>query len=160
MISTIKKLSRLGLVAATLIFAVGCVQHAANAPRVADKTIDTTHSRAELVLASDKLLRKLVMTNVRFGTVGNFARAEVGMQNLSGSKLQLEYKIDWQDSQGFTINSNNTWHRFSLAPKEIKNLQSVGKTPEAARIQVVVRLPDDLFIESNKQQIREDKKWF
>ena len=160
MIRTITKTAALGITVVSLLSSVGCVQHAANAPRVADRTIDVTHSRAELVLASDQLLHKLVMTNVRFGSAGNFARAEVGMQNLSDQKLQLEYKFDWQDSQGFTVNSNNTWHRFSLAPKEIKNIQSVGKTPEADRIQVVVRLPDDLFIESRKQQIRDDKKWF
>lgn len=122
--------------------------------QINDKTIDSNHPRAQLVLASDQLLGKLVMTNVRFGTVGNFERTELGMQNLSKRKLALEYRIVWQDRDGFTINSNNAWHRMTLSPKQINNVQSVGKDPAAYQIQVVVRLPDDLFIESHRQESR------
>lgn len=120
--------------------------------QINDQTIDVTHPRAQLVIASDQLLGKLVMTNVRFGTVGNFARTELGMQNLSKRKLVLEYRIIWQDKDGFTINANNAWHRTIMSPKQINNVQSVGKDPDAYQIQVVVRLPDDLFIESHRQE--------
>ena len=131
----------------------GCVTpQGANVQHIADKTIDTTNPRATLVLASDQLPGKLVMTNVRFGAVGNFQRTELSMQNLSKRKLVLEYKIVWQDNNGFTINSNQAWHRFSLSPKQIQNFQSVGKDPDAYQIQVIVRLPDDIFINSEKQE--------
>lgn len=133
-----------------LVFS-GCVQQkGATLSHIEDKTIDTTHPRAELVLGSNKLLRKVVLTNVRFGNVGNFQRAEVGLQNLVEKRFSLEYRIDWQDKQGFTVNSNNAWHRIVLGPKQIKSLKSVGKVPEAYKIQVTVRYPDDLFFESNK----------
>lgn len=133
---------------------VGCVapQQGANVSYIKDKTIDASHPRATLVLASSQLLGKLIMTNVRFGAVGNFQRTEVSMQNLSKQKLILEYKIEWQDKDGFTINSNQAWHRFSLSPKQIQNVQSVGKDPAAYQIQVVVRLPDDLFIDFQKKK--------
>lgn len=137
-----------------LVGMVGCVapQQSANVSHIKDKTIDASHPRALLVLASSQLLDKLVMTNVRFGSVGNFQRTEVSMQNLSKQKLNLEYKIEWQDKDGFTINSNPAWHRFSLAPKQIQNFQSVGKDPAAYQIQVVVRLPGDFFMDSQKEK--------
>jgi len=157
----IKKIS-LGLLVAGLLSGIGgcAVQHGANVERVADSSIDVTHPRAELVLASTELLRKLVMVNVRFGAVGTLQRAEFGMQNVSSKKLVLEYKVEWQDQGGFTVSNNSVWHRFSLAPKEMKNMQTVGKVPEAYKIQVITRLPDDLFIESHKQEVEDNKKWY
>lgn len=129
----------------------GCaeVQKGANMPRIDSDNIDTTNPRSELVLASKTLVGKLVVTNVRFGTVGNFQRAEVGLQNISNKKLAFEYKIEWQDRDGFTVNAHASWHCFTLTPGQIQNVQSVGKTEEAYRIQVVVRIPDDEFNESS-----------
>jgi len=136
-----------------LVSIIGCVaQKGANVKHVEDKTIDASHPRATLVLASSQLSGTLIMTNVRFGAVGNFQRTELSMQNLSKHKLNLEYQIQWQTKDGFTINSNQAWHRFSLAPKQIKNVQSVGKDPDAYQIHVVVRLPDDFSMDSQKQK--------
>lgn len=148
--------NRLSVFTVLLLLAVaGCVApQGATVQQIGDKTIDVTHPRAQLVLASDQLLGKLVMTNVRFGTVGNFTRTELDMQNLSSRKLALEYRIVWKDKDGFTINGNNAWHRMILSPKQINNVQSVGKDSDAYQIQVVVRLPDDLFIESHRQESR------
>lgn len=117
-----------------------------------DQTIDDTHPRALLVLASDQLPGKVVITNVHFGTVGNFPRTQFSLQNLSKRKLALEYQIVWKDAEGFTVNANNAWHRTILSPKQIYDVQSVGKDPAAYQIDVVLRLPDDLFIESHRQE--------
>ncbi len=152
MITLPRYLSSLMLVV-VLAMVSGCAApQGAMVKHIADKTIDDTHPRARLVLASDQLLGNLVITNVHFGTVGNFPRTEFSLQNLSKRKLALEYRTVWKDNDGFTINSNNAWYRTILSPKQIYAVQSVGKDPAAYQIDVVVRLPDDLFIESNRQE--------
>ncbi len=149
----IKKLMKSLLCGSLILVNTGCeVTHGANMQRINNNNIDVTHPRAELVIASDKLLNNLVMTNVRFGNVGNFQRTEIGMQNISARNLNLEYKIDWQDNQGFSVNSHSIWKRFSLSPKQIKNVQSVGKVPEAYQVLVTVRLPNDMSIDSYNQK--------
>lgn len=131
----------------------GCVApQGATVRHIDDQTIDASHPRARLVLASDQLPGNLVITNVRFGTVGNFQRTQFNLQNLANRKLALEYRIVWKDKDDFTINANNAWHRTILSPKQIYDVQSVGKDPAAYQIEVVVRLPDDLFIESHRQE--------
>ncbi len=152
------KISVLLLLGSVALASGGCVTKGATMSRIEGKTIDTTHPRAELILGSKKLLRKIVMTNVRIGKIGQFQRAEVGLQNLQEERYSLEYRIEWQDEQGFSINSNNSWHRITLGPKQIKNLKSVGKTPEAYKIFVTVRFPDDIFIESHKIEMEERKR--
>ena len=141
---------------------VGCTAapKAAMQSRVSDDTVDATHPRAELVVGSKELLKKLVLTNVRFGDAGVFPRMQVAMQNVSNKKLVLEYKIEWQDDQGFAVNQNNAWHRFTLTPKQIQNIQSVGKVPEAYSVQVMTRLPEDIYIESRKREQKEKVKWY
>ena len=138
---------------AILFLLTGCATpKGATSEYTPDKTIDATHPRARLVLGSSKLTRKIVMTNVRFGSVGQLPRAEVGLQNLTNKRFELEYKIDWLDQQGFSINTNNAWHRFSLTPRQNTNFQSVGKVPEAYQIIMNVRIIDDYFIDAKKHE--------
>ena len=143
------------------ITVVGCAApKAAIEKRVDDSTIDATHPRAEVVVGSKELLNKLVMTNVIFGSVGMFPRMQVTLQNVSNKKLVLEYKIEWQDQQGFAVNTDAAWHRFTLTPKQVQNIQSVGKVPEAYSAQVMTRLPDDIFIETHKREQKEKTEWY
>lgn len=119
-------------------------------------TVVTTNPRARLVLGSEKLIGEIAMVDVRLGTVGTLNRAEVSVQNLSNNRYSLEYRIAWEDQQGFSINDNTTWHRFTLAPREIRSFQSVGKTPDAYGLTFTVRLPDDLFIQQEKLSKEKD----
>lgn len=146
------------MVCGFMFLSSGCVKHAATKTHVEAKSMDTTHPRAKLVLGSKKLLKKIVLTNVRIGPLGNFQRAEVDLQNLVDTRFSLEYRFEWQDSQGFTVNANNAWHRVTLGPMQIKNLKTVGKVPEAYKIQLIVRYPDDIFIESHKREQEEKKR--
>ena len=109
-------------------------------------TISTVHPRAQLVAASTSLVGELDMVNVRFGTVGQLQRAEVSIQNLSNKRYSLEYLYTWEDQQGFAINQNVVWKRFTLAPRAVKSFQTIGPTPDAYKVNMTVRLPDDIFI--------------
>jgi uncharacterized protein YcfL len=113
--------------------------------------VNNSNPRATLILGSEDLLGKVAISDPRFKKLGQLTQAQVYVQNLTENRYTLEYKFDWEDSQGFAIQGNNAWRRFTLTPQQRKTLQATGKNPSAANIVVTVRLPDDTFIENYKQ---------
>ena len=76
--------------------------------------------------------------------------------NLTETRYTLEYKFDWEDSQGFKVGSINSWHRFTLTAGEERTFTSTGKVPDATNIVFTVRFPDDVFIETEKQRMNQE----
>ena len=113
-------------------------------------TINASNPRARLVLGSKDLVGRIAMTDARIGSVGELTRAEVTVQNLSNDRYQLEYQYAWEDRDGFSISENRVWHRFVLAPRELKSFQTVGSSPKAYGFTMTVRLPEDFFINQEK----------
>ncbi len=136
------------------LFLVSCStkKEGANVQYLAQKTIDDTHPRATLILGSTDLVNKVLITNIRVAQVGLLPKAGIDVQNLTDNRYNLEYKVVWRDKQGFPINVSNVWHRFVLTPRKIKSFQSMGKTEQAYSIQLTVRFPDDLFIDSDRHE--------
>lgn len=132
----------------------GCVTDSVRPP-TAVPTIDTQDPRAKLVLGSEDLLGKVAVGDTRLRQVGTLTQAQVTVQNLTDSRYTLEYRFDWRDSQGFDVGSLNTWHRFTLTPRQTQTFNSVGKTPEATNIVFNVRVVDDAFIENYRQMERD-----
>lgn len=114
------------------------------------KTLDDTHPRARLVLGSERLVGNIRMANIKFRKVGLFTQAQVGIQNLSDTRYSLEYKVEWEDENGFMLDQSGVWHRFTLAPTQIDTVTATGKIAEAYKVVFTVRLPDDPFIINNK----------
>ena len=108
--------------------------------------VDTSHSRAKLVLASNGLAGRIDLSETRFRKLGAFTQAQVTIQNLTPDRYVLEYKFDWHDEDWFATGQKTAWHRFTLSPNQIESLQSMGKTPEASRIVLTVRFPEDATI--------------
>jgi uncharacterized protein YcfL len=117
---------------------------------VEQKTITTSFPRARLVLGSDALLKRIVMVDARIGEIGQLTRAEVSVQNLTNKKYTLEYMYTWEDEQGFSINENRVWKRFTLGPKQIRSFKTVGGDPNAYAITMTVRIADDVFMNHKK----------
>ena len=111
-------------------------------------TTDSSHPRAKLIVGSRQLSGKVIIVDPRFRLVGRLNQAEVTVKNLTETRYALEYKFEWQDNQGFSIDSGNVWHRFTLTPLQTRRFQSTGKTPQASAIIFMVRFPDDAFSES------------
>lgn len=130
---------------------IGCQTNPVRPPDMVP-TIDTSDPRAKLVVGSEKLLRKIGLGDTRFRQVGQLTQAQVLVQNLTDDRYTLEYRFEWESDQGFSTGAINTWHRFTLTPRETKTFVSTGNTPEAARIVFTVRLPDDVFIDNYRHQ--------
>ena len=113
-------------------------------------TLDDTHPRIRLVLGSEKLVGNIRMANIKFRKVGLFTQAQVGIQNLSDVRYNLEYKVEWEDENGFMLDQSGVWQRFTLAPTQIDTVTTTGKVQDAYKVVFTVRLPDDPFIINNK----------
>lgn len=119
---------------------------------VPTSSVNDSHPRATLVLASEPLVQDIVLINPQFQSVGQLSRAQVTVQNLSEKRFSLEYKFDWEDAQGFSVNNAVAWQRFALSPRQVRKFTSTGKVPDATRITFTVRLPDDAFILQQSDQ--------
>jgi len=124
-------------------------------PPAAVPTIDTQDPRAKLVLGSEDLLGKVALGDTRLRQVGVLTQAQITVQNLTDNRYTLEYRFDWRDSQGFDVGSLNSWHRFTLTPRQTQTFNSMGKTPAATNIVFNVRVVDDAFIENYRQMERD-----
>mgnify|MGYP003588516255 CR=1 FL=1 len=121
---------------------VGCAGGSGSVPQI----VDASNPRARLVTGSRDLLNRVLMVNPRFRPVGALTQAQVTVQNLTGDRYSLEYKFDWTDPQGFSIDNSSVWHRFTLSPHQIVDFNSTGKTPDAQNLTFTIRYPDDGFI--------------
>jgi len=120
------------------------------------RTVKTMPPRAKLVVGSEELLRKIDIRNPQFRSLGRLTQAQVMVRNATEANYTLEYKFDWEDGQGFNVDSINTWHRFTLTPLETKTFTSTGKAPDATNIVFTVRLPNDIFNGSRQKKYERD----
>ena len=105
--------------------------------------IEDSHPRARLIVGSPDLQGSVVLTDPRFRPVGNFQQAQVTVRNLTENRYTLEYRVDWFDDQDFAVDDRRVWHRLTLNAYEERALTSTGKNPQASKVTVTVRLPDD-----------------
>lgn len=105
--------------------------------------IDDSHPRARLIVGSTPLHGNVVLSEPRFRPVGNFQQAQVTVRNLTQDRYTLEYRVDWFDDHDFSVDDRRVWHRLTLNAYEERALTSTGKTPQASKVTVIVRLPDD-----------------
>ncbi len=131
---------------------IACKQSsvAENTGFMKQNTLDDSHPRARLVLGSEKLVGNIRMANIQFRKVGLFTQAQIGIQNLSGIRYNLEYKVEWEDASGFMVDQSGAWQHLTLAPAQIDTVMATGKVQEAYKIVFTIRLPDDPFIINRK----------
>jgi uncharacterized protein YcfL len=155
-----KRIAFVRLVAAVVVVGVvaGCTPQnvRSNQELVPGPSIDQSYPGAKLVLGSEDLVGEVRLSNAIFRPVGQLTQAQVTVQNLTDTRYTLEYKFDWEDANGFAIGSLGTWHRFKLTPRHVAKFTSTGKTPEATNIIFTVRLPDDVFIHSDRETRRQN----
>jgi uncharacterized protein YcfL len=114
-------------------------------------TVDTSHPRAKIVVASEALVGQIVVIDPKFRELGKLTQTQLTLQNLTENRYTIEYKFDWEDAQGFKIEGPSVWRTQTMTPHLVTNLNSTGKTPQAKNIIFTIRFPDNVFIEQDKQ---------
>lgn len=159
----IQPMKRMAAAAGVLlgIVALGCVPAAgppATVQAVSQPLVDTSYPRAKLIIGSEDLAGKIAIVDPRLRKAGLLSQAEVTVENLTDDRYTLEYKYDWEDEQGFTVDSRSVWHRFTLTSHQTQRFQSTGKNPQATTITFTVRYPDDAYIESHQNENYEENQ--
>lgn len=90
------------------------------------------------------------LRNARFRKVGKLTETQIDLVNRTSSAVDLEYRIVWQDDQGFDAGGLKSWRHVSLSAKGMEGLTSLGNVPEAFKITLTIRLPEEFF--ENKTQ--------
>jgi len=127
------------------------VEPGSNMPIKHTAAVDTSYAPLTRVIASDYLVGYIAVVNPRVGQTGAFTKAQVTVQNLTQNRYSLEYQFQWQDAQQFQVGEPRPWQRFVLGPKEAKIINEMALNKDALRAIFTVRLPDDTYIELNKQ---------
>ncbi|MEM9439016.1 MAG: DUF1425 domain-containing protein [Pseudomonadota bacterium] len=107
------------------------------------EAVDESDPRAKLVLGQDVLRGRIYLENPRFRKVGAFTQTAVQVVNQSQDRFELEYRVTWFDDDDFEVESK-AWRRFTLAGYEDKTIQASATRPEASKITLVVRFPDEI----------------
>jgi uncharacterized protein YcfL len=138
----------MGLILSSVFILTACqVPTVAENPGfIARSTLDNSDPRARLVLGSRKLVGNIRMANLHFRKVWRLTQAQVGIQNLSNDRYTVEYRVEWEDKNGFMVDQSGVWRRMTLSPSQIDTISATGKVPEAEHIVINLRMPDDPFI--------------
>jgi len=109
----------------------------------AAQAVDQSDPRARLVLGQDVLRGRIRLENPRFRDVGKVTQAAVQVVNDTQDRFELEYRIIWFDDDDFEVD-NKAWRRFTLNGYEDVTLQATAAHPNASKINLVVRFPDEI----------------
>lgn len=101
-----------------------------------------------LHVASPKLHGKIITKEARARRVGRFMQGEARIENVTQDRYTIEYKFEWFDSSGFSVESINMWHRKTLTAGEVVAVNSLGSHEQADTFHLTIRLPDDSFVVS------------
>jgi len=107
------------------------------------QTVDESDERARLILGQDLLRGRIKIDNPRFRKVGKFTQTAVQVVNQTEDLFELEYQLVWRDDDDFEV-SSSAWKRFTLGGYEQEAIQALANRPEASKITVTVRLPDQV----------------
>lgn len=90
-------------------------------------------------LESSSIGRRIELGQPRFRAAGRYQMVEVQAQNVSSRDQTIEYKIDWFDREGFSVQTTSTWQSLRLSPNAYEAIRSVGQTDTAHSARLTIR---------------------
>jgi uncharacterized protein YcfL len=93
------------------------------------------------IIGDESLGRTFQITGINQTTVsGNLLKMQATVENLETRIRTLNYKIEWIDDTGMSIDSTNeTWKSIQLQGRESQTIQSVAINPRAVDFRIKLR---------------------
>jgi uncharacterized protein YcfL len=93
------------------------------------------------VIGDESLERTFRVTSVAQSTVsGNLLKVQATVENLETKMRTLNYKFEWVDNTGMSIDSpNEGWKTIQLQGREAQTIQSVAVSPRAVDFRLKLR---------------------
>ena len=95
--------------------------------------------RLKVVYASAAAEQAVVVSGPMFRPVGNFMMMNVKAQNVLSAPVQLEYKVEWYDEQGFPLKGVSGWQTLFLSPNQEEDVRVAGQKQGAYSARITVR---------------------
>lgn len=111
-------------------------------------TYENAESRATPTYVADK---RVITDNTLAGTVrvvsinqatvsGNLLKIQATVENLKSSLRTVNYKFEWVDQDGMSVNSpNETWKSLTLQGRETATISTVAVSPKAVDFKLKFR---------------------
>jgi uncharacterized protein YcfL len=116
--------------------AVGTNTYERAAPQAAGAVVPVSK-----VIGDESLERVFRVTGVLQTKVsGNLLKVQATVENLESKLKTLNYKIEWVDDAGMSIDSaNEGWKTIQLQGRESQTIQSVAVSPRAVDFRIKLR---------------------
>lgn len=131
---------RTGTLCLALGFVAGCTTATNTYERVAPQAA-ASNVPVSKVIGDESLGRVFQVTGVVQSTVsGNLLKVQATVENLETKLKTLNYKIEWIDNTGMSVDSaNEGWRTIQLQGRESQTIQSVAVTPRAVDFRIKLR---------------------
>lgn len=96
----------------------------------------------EINYETSGLARRIEFGPAQFRIMGRYQMFQVQAQNITSRDQRLEYKIDWFDAGGFSVQTTSNWMPLTLSPRQFQAIQSVGQVATAHSARLTLRDPD------------------
>ncbi len=93
------------------------------------------------IIGDESLGRIFQVTGINQSTVsGNLLKVQATVENIDTKIRTLNYKIEWIDDSGMSIESvNEAWKSIQLQGRESQTIQSVAINPKAVDFRIKLR---------------------
>lgn len=98
----------------------------------------------EATRGSKSLTRDLEIVHYKSSMRDDRLQVQFDLHNKKSTKLALEWKLSWFDSEGFEVDSLDNWRPLTLGGKAFGTISGVGPTPEAIEFQLQTRRPNSV----------------
>ena len=85
------------------------------------------------------LARRLTILTPRSRWDGDRLLVEFDLCNKRGAPLEIEYRVEWFDRDGFVVDTRHHWHPLVLAERSEVPLSLTAPTPDAVTWKLDVR---------------------
>jgi uncharacterized protein YcfL len=128
----------LAVTALALLFG-GCQN--VNTYENAESRATPTYVADKRVITDNTLAGKLRVVSINQATVsGNLLKIQATVENLSSSARTFNYKFEWVDQDGMSVNSpNETWKSLPLQGRETSTIGTVAISPKAVDFRLKFR---------------------
>lgn len=128
----------LAVTALALLFG-GCQN--VNTYENAESRATPTYVADKRVITDNTLAGKLRVVSINQATVsGNLLKIQATVENLSSSARIFNYKFEWVDQDGMSVNSpNEVWKSLPLQGRETSTISTVAISPKAVDFRLKFR---------------------
>jgi uncharacterized protein YcfL len=125
---------------ATLAMLLGGCQNV-NTYENAESHATPTYVADKRVITDNSLAGTVRVLSINQATVsGNLLKIQATVENLKSSLRTINYKFEWVDQDGMSVNSpNETWKSLQLQGRETQTISTVAVSPKAVDFKLKFR---------------------